>query len=170
MKYYITPIAKLARYNIKIIFGNKFMYFILSAVGFYILTVGLNLISDSEITMATGYSMLLVPSILAIFYPTCFGIQNDQDAKIIEIIFGIPNYRYKIWLFRLYDLFYHHFAFSCRHRLAGCRGTSPATRFAKYGTCAFHRFTVFYAQYTHPEWQRYGSNDYHYRFIAVRIE
>ena len=63
MKYYITPIAKLARYNIKIIFGNKFMYFILSAVGFYILTVGLNLISDSEITMATGYSMLLVPSI-----------------------------------------------------------------------------------------------------------
>ena len=101
MKYYITPIAKLARYNIKIIFGNKFMYFILSAVGFYILTVGLNLISDSEITMATGYSMLLVPSILLIFYPTCFGIQNDQDAKIIEIIFGIPNYRYKIWLFRL---------------------------------------------------------------------
>ena len=77
------------------------MYFILSAVGFYILTVGLNLISDSEITMATGYSMLLVPSILLIFYPTCFGIQNDQDAKIIEIIFGIPNYRYKIWLFRL---------------------------------------------------------------------
>ena len=101
MKYYITPIAKLARYNIKIIFGNKFMYFILSAVGFYILTVGLNLISDSEITTATGYSMLLVPSILSIFYPTCFGIQNDQDAKIIEIIFGIPNYRYKIWLFRL---------------------------------------------------------------------
>ena len=86
MKYYITPIAKLARYNIKIIFGNKFMYFILSAVGFYILTVGLNLISDSEITTATGYSMLLVPSILSIFYPTCFGIQNDQDAKIIEKI------------------------------------------------------------------------------------
>ena len=45
--------------------------------------------------------MILVPSILLIFYPTCFGIQNDQDAKIIEIIFGIPNYRYKIWLFRL---------------------------------------------------------------------
>ena len=169
MKYYITPIAKLARYNIKIIFGNKFMYFILSAVGFYILTVGLNLISDSEITTATGYSMLLVPSILSIFYPTCFGIQNDQDAKIIEIIFGIPNLAIPAFD-RLYDLFYHHFAFSCRHRLAGCRGTSPATRFAKYGTCAFHRFTVFYAQYTHPEWQRYGSNDYHYRFIAVRIE
>ncbi len=174
MKYYITPIAKLARYNIKIIFGNKFMYFILSAVGFYILTVGLNLISDSEITTATGYSMLLVPSILSIFYPTCFGIQNDQDAKIIEIIFGIPNYRYKIWLFRL--LIAYMICFIITLLLAAVTDwlvvevPPPATRFAKYGTCAFHRFTVFYAQYTHPEWQRYGSNDYHYRFIAVRIE
>lgn len=77
------------------------MYFIFSAIGFYILTVGLNMLSNSEITTGTGYGMLLVPSILSIFYPTCFGIQNDQDSKIIEIIFGIPNYRYKIWLFRL---------------------------------------------------------------------
>ena len=61
MKYYITPIAKLARYNIKIIFGNKFMYFILSAVGFYILTVGLNLISDYD-----GYRIQYV---ISAFYP-----------------------------------------------------------------------------------------------------
>ena len=102
MKFKIaTPIIKLIQYNIKIIFGNKFIYFILSAIGFYIITVGISLFSDDEITMATGYNMLLVPSILLIFYPTCFGIQNDQDAKIIEIIFGIPNYRYKVWLFRL---------------------------------------------------------------------
>lgn len=101
MKYISIPLTKLTQYNIKIIFGNKFLYFVLSAVGFYILTVGISLFSDNEITMATGYNMLLVPSILLIFYPTCFGIQNDQDAKIIEIIFGIPNYRYKIWLFRL---------------------------------------------------------------------
>ncbi len=99
--YILSPIAKLSRYNIKIIFGNKFIYFVLSAIGFYILTVGISLFSDNEITMASGYNMLLVPSILLVFYPTCFGIQNDQDAKIIEIIFGIPNYRYKVWLFRL---------------------------------------------------------------------
>ena len=99
--YILSPIAKLSRYNIKIIFGNKFIYFVLSAIGFYILTVGISLFSDNEITMASGYNMLLVPSILLVFYPTCFGIQNDQDAKIIEIIFGIPNYRYKVWLLRL---------------------------------------------------------------------
>lgn len=98
----IAPFYKLTRFNIKIIFGNKFLYFVLSAVSFYILMVALSLFSDDEITAGTGYNMLLVPSILLIFYPTCFGIQNDQDAKIIEIIFGIPNYRYKIWLFRLF--------------------------------------------------------------------
>ena len=101
MKQYLITLAKLTRYNIKIIFGNKFIYFILSAVGFYVLTVGISLFSDSDITTASGYNMLLVPCILLVFYPTCFGIQNDQDAKIIEIIFGIPNYRYKVWLFRL---------------------------------------------------------------------
>ncbi len=97
-----TPLLNLTRYNIKIIFGNKFLYFALSAIGFFLLTVVITLFSDDEITTASGYNMLLVPSILFIFYPTCFGIQNDQDAKIIEIIFGIPNYRYKIWLFRLF--------------------------------------------------------------------
>ncbi|MDE7074322.1 MAG: hypothetical protein K2O69_04640 [Odoribacter sp.] len=97
----IKNLIKLTRYNIQIIFGNKFIYFVLSAIGFYILTVGISLFADTEITSATGYNMMLVPSVLLIFYPACFGIQNDQDAKIIEIIFGIPNYRYKVWLLRL---------------------------------------------------------------------
>ncbi len=101
MKRLLDIILRLSHYNVKIVFGNKFVSFVLSAVIFYILTVVINLFSDSEITEATGYYMLLVPSILLIFYPMCFGIQNDQDAKIIEIIFGIPNYRYKVWLFRL---------------------------------------------------------------------
>lgn len=101
MKCFPDVLSRLAHYNVKIIFGNKFIYFVLSAVAFFVLNVMINLLTDSEITEATAYNMLLVPSILLIFYPMCFGIQNDQDAKIIEIIFGIPNYRYKVWLFRL---------------------------------------------------------------------
>lgn len=101
MKCFPDVLSRLTHYNVKIIFGNKFIYFVLSAVAFFILNVMINLLTDSEITEATAYNMLLVPSILLIFYPMCFGIQNDQDAKIIEIIFGIPNYRYKVWLFRL---------------------------------------------------------------------
>lgn len=101
MKKFFDILLRLSYYNVKIVFGNKFIYFVLSAVAFFILTVVINLVSDNEITEATAYNMLLVPSILLIFYPMCFGVQNDQDAKIIEIIFGIPNYRYKVWLFRL---------------------------------------------------------------------
>lgn len=101
MKRFFDIVLRLSHYNVKIVFGNKFVYFVLSAVLFYILTVVINLFSDSEIMESDAYGMLLVPSILLIFYPMCFGIQNDQDAKIIEIIFGIPNYRYKVWLFRL---------------------------------------------------------------------
>jgi ABC-type transport system involved in multi-copper enzyme maturation permease subunit len=34
-----------------------------------------------------------------------FGIQNDLDAGILEILFGIPDYRYKVWLVRLLLVF-----------------------------------------------------------------
>lgn len=101
MKKFFDILLRLSYYNVKIVFGNKFIYFVMSAVAFFVLTVVINLVSDNEITEATAYNMLLVPSVLLIFYPMCFGVQNDQDAKIIEIIFGIPNYRYKVWLFRL---------------------------------------------------------------------
>ena len=101
MRRFFDTLVRLSYYNIKIVFGNKFVYFVLSSIGFFVLTVIITLVADTEITEASGYSMLLVPSMLLIFYPTCFGIQNDQDSKIIEIIFGIPNYRYKVWLFRL---------------------------------------------------------------------
>ncbi|MCK7542107.1 MAG: hypothetical protein MZV63_70120 [Marinilabiliales bacterium] len=43
--------------------------------------------------------------ILLVFYPSVFGIQNDQDARTIEILFGIPNYRYKVWLVRILLIF-----------------------------------------------------------------
>ena len=101
MTRFLTVLAKLVQYNIKIIFGNKFLYFMLSAIGFFIVFVVFNLLRDDEITRATAYSILAFPCVLLVFYPMCFGLQNDQDAKIVEIIFGIPNYSYKVWLFRL---------------------------------------------------------------------
>lgn len=96
-----TVLKKLVQYNIKIIFGNKFLYFMLAAFGFFVIFVLFNLFQDDEITQATAYSILAFPCVLLVFYPMCFGLQNDQDAKIVEIIFGIPNYSYKVWLFRM---------------------------------------------------------------------
>jgi hypothetical protein len=31
-----------------------------------------------------------------------YGIQNDDDSKMLETIFGIPNYRYKVSLLRFF--------------------------------------------------------------------
>ena len=47
------------------------------------------------------YGLLILPGVLIIFYPAVFGIQNDDDSRMLEILFGIPNYRYKVWLVRL---------------------------------------------------------------------
>jgi len=85
----------------------------LSALAFYVITVIVKLLGDDEITQATAYSMLMLPSILLVFYPMCFGIQNDQDAKIVEIIFGIPNYSYKVWLLRLIISYVICFVITC---------------------------------------------------------
>ena len=51
------------------------------------------------------YGVFIFSGILLVFYPAVFGIQNDQDARTIEILFGIPNYRYKVWLVRIILIF-----------------------------------------------------------------
>jgi hypothetical protein len=94
-------LVKLIRYNLKIIFANRFIYFLIAAVLFFLLVTVLSLFSDSSPTAGSVYYLLLLPGLLLIFYPTVFGIQNDVDARMIEIIFGIPNYRYKVWLVRM---------------------------------------------------------------------
>ncbi len=43
----------------------------------------------------------MFPCVLLVFYPAVFGIQNDEDSRILEILFGIPDYKYKVWGVRL---------------------------------------------------------------------
>jgi ABC-type transport system involved in multi-copper enzyme maturation permease subunit len=55
--------------------------------------------------MEDMYGIFLFSGVLLVFYPSVFGVQNDQDARTIEILFGIPNYRYKVWLVRIVLIF-----------------------------------------------------------------
>jgi hypothetical protein len=101
-----SVVKGLVRYNFKIIFANKFLYFLGAALFIFLGVTALNLInSETRISEGTVYWLLLVPGILLIFYPSVFGIQNDVDNRMIEILFGIPNYRYKVWLLRLVLIF-----------------------------------------------------------------
>lgn len=97
----IEIITKQFNYSLKIIFANKFIYFLLAAIAFFIFVVIIHLFSDNNAEKADVYYALLFPGILLIFYPTTFGIQNDEDSRMLENIFAIPNYRYKVWLPRL---------------------------------------------------------------------
>ncbi len=93
-------VFSLFKYNVKVIFANKFIYFFLGALAFFGFIITISLLEDPRLDEAIVYGFLLFPGILIIFYPTIYGLQNDDDSKMLEIIFGIPNYRYKVWLLR----------------------------------------------------------------------
>lgn len=90
----------IVRYNLKIIFGNKFVYFLIAAVAFFLMVMGIMLFSNSSVNEGDIFTTLIFPGILIAFYPVIFNIQNDKDARMLEIIFGVPNYRYKVYLLR----------------------------------------------------------------------
>lgn len=92
-------------YNLRIIFANKFIWFLVGSVLFYVGLSVINAFNENVSRMEDLYSLFLFCGILLVFYPSVFGIQNDQDARTIEILFGIPNYRYKVWLVRVVLIF-----------------------------------------------------------------
>ncbi|MBL7111594.1 MAG: hypothetical protein ISS19_06610 [Bacteroidales bacterium] len=94
-------LLSLARYNMRIVFGGKFVYFVLAAFLFFLLIGIIQALDESHIGINDVYGLLIFPAILLVFYPSAFGIQNDADQRTLEIIFGIPDYRYKVWLVRM---------------------------------------------------------------------
>ena len=94
-------LMKMIRYNLKIIFANKFIWFLVAALAFFLFFAIQSVWNRQNIVDGTIYNLLIFPGVLLIFYPSVFGIQNDDDSRMLEILFGIPNYRYKVWLVRL---------------------------------------------------------------------
>ncbi len=93
------------RYNLKIIFAGRFIWFLLASFVFYLFFSIMSIYQGSVLSEGMVYNLLLFPGVLLVFYPSVFGIQNDEDSRILEILFGIPNYRYKVWLVRLMMIF-----------------------------------------------------------------
>ena len=100
-----TLFRKMVKYNMKVIFGNRFIWFVLAAIAFYLFIAIINVLDGEQIDEGFIYGLQITPGLLLIFYPMTFGIQNDLDAGILEILFGIPDYRYKVWLVRLVLVF-----------------------------------------------------------------
>lgn len=97
----IDLVYRMTVYNLRIIFANKFIWFLAGSIAFYLGLSAIYVFSNDVSRMSDLYGVFLFSGALLVFYPAVFGIQNDQDARTIEILFGIPNYRYKVWLVRI---------------------------------------------------------------------
>lgn len=102
---YTILVSKMIAYNLRIIFANKFIWFLAGSIAFYFGLSVIYVFSNDVSRMSDLYGVFIFSGILLVFYPSVFGIQNDQDSRTIEILFGIPNYRYKVWLVRIILIF-----------------------------------------------------------------
>jgi hypothetical protein len=99
-KEQLRLIWKMINYNLKIVFANKFIYFLIAAWIFYLIIIGIMLFVDGIPEPEEIYNTLIFPGILIMFYPIVYNVQNDKDARMLEIVFGVPNYRYKVYIIR----------------------------------------------------------------------
>lgn len=99
---WLRTLVDLVRYNFKVIFAGKFIYFLLFAFGFFAF-IGIISLFDSNFFpgLDDAYALFIFPGMLLILYPTAFSIQNDADNRTLEMLFGIPDYRFKVWLVRM---------------------------------------------------------------------
>lgn len=110
LKQLLFVLPRLVKYNLKIIFAGKFVWFLLAAFLFFLYFMFQSAWNRTEINEGSIYNILMFPCVLLVFYPAVFGIQNDEDSRILEILFGIPNYRYKVWAVRLLMIYVAIFA------------------------------------------------------------
>jgi hypothetical protein len=102
----IKTLVAFFRYNALHIFGGRFIIFLALALGLFFLVLLLGMLGRGGTPNSERlYNYLLAPGILLVFYPAVYGIQKDQDTRMVETLFGIPDYRYKVWLTRLVTLY-----------------------------------------------------------------
>ena len=97
--------AKVCGYNMRIIFSGKFIWFLLLGLALFFFLMFTAASKGTALSHSMVYNQLIIPGLLLVFYPACFGIQNDADNRILELLFSIPNYIYKVWLFRLFMIY-----------------------------------------------------------------
>ena len=98
---WIGSLPAFIRYSASQIFARKFIFFLLLALFTFCTVVIVHTVQE-EIppNAASVYYFLLVPGLLLMFYPSAYTVQSEVDARMLETLFGIPDYRFKVWLAR----------------------------------------------------------------------
>ncbi|MFH1893094.1 MAG: hypothetical protein ABIK83_10500 [Candidatus Zixiibacteriota bacterium] len=98
---FLSAVFLTIRYSAKQVFANKFIYFISAAIALFLLIAVIYSLEEETPPAADAiFYFLLAPGTLLIFYPSVYSLQSDVDSRMLETLFGIPNYRYKVWLAR----------------------------------------------------------------------
>jgi hypothetical protein len=98
---FFSALLLMARYSAKQVFANKFIYFVSAAIALYLtIAVIYSLSEETPPDAGAIFYFLLAPGTLLIFYPSVYSLQSDVDSRMLETLFGIPNYRYKVWFAR----------------------------------------------------------------------
>ena len=89
------------RYSAGQVFAGRFAWFLLLAV---VLFLAIAVIYTASEKVPPGpdlvYYFLLAPAVVLVIYPSAWSVQGEADAGMVETLFGIPDYRYKVWLAR----------------------------------------------------------------------
>ncbi len=97
----IQLLWRMIRYNLQIVFSGKFIWFLIAAAVIFLFICTMMAFNDSNIQQQDVFDALLMPALILMFYPAVFSIQLDTDSRTMELLFGIPDYRFKVWLFRI---------------------------------------------------------------------
>ncbi len=98
---YLKSMYAFFKYNASNIFAGKFVYFLSFSILLFLTIVIIYSVDENAPPSPENiYYFLLFPAVLLVFYPSTYNIQSDVDSRMIETLFGIPDYRYKVWLAR----------------------------------------------------------------------
>ena len=86
-------VLHIVSYNLKIVFGNKFIYFLIAAWLFFLTIIGIMLFSDGQAETSDIYDLLILPGILMMFYPIVYNkaikipacLRSFSESRIIVI-------------------------------------------------------------------------------------
>ena len=76
-----TLFLKMVKYNMKVIFGNRFIWFVLAAIAFYFFIAVTSILDGKLIDEGFIYDLQIMPGILLIFYPHDFRYSKRSGCR-----------------------------------------------------------------------------------------
>lgn len=98
LKQFIYLLPRLVKYNLKIIFAGKFIWFLLAAFLFFAYFMFQIAWSRSEVNEGVVYNLLMFPCVLLVFYPAVLVSRTMRIAGYWKSFSASPtiNIRYGV--------------------------------------------------------------------------